>query len=79
MLFGTGFVQDGYLSDRAALSEQRTPSFTVAQVTLSLPLPKALLQLRLDLHTRDNIIGSTKFKIHSPTRLFYCLKDVVFL
>lgn len=54
MLFGTGFVQNRYLSDCAALSEQRTPSFTVAQVTLSLPLPKALLELRLDLHTQQH-------------------------
>lgn len=63
MLFGTGFVQDRYLSDCAALGEQRAPSFTVAQVTLSLPLPKALLKLCLDLHTQQNESDQNYFPV----------------
>lgn len=52
LIFWARFVQDRYLSDCAAFSEQGAPSFTVAQVTLSLPLPKPLLELSLHLKSR---------------------------
>lgn len=48
-LLGAGFVQHGDLCDRAALREERPPPLAVGQVVLGLPLPEALLQLRLDL------------------------------
>lgn len=67
LLFGTGFVQDRYLSDGAAFVEKCTPSFTVAEITLSLPLPEPFLQLRLHLKNKSTLV------LLHPLWLFYSL------
>lgn len=54
-VFGAGLVQHRDLSDSAAVGEERPPLFAVAQVTLSLPLPEALLQLCLHLNVTHTV------------------------
>ncbi len=76
LIFGTGFIQDRYLSDCAAFSEQHTPSFVVAQVTLSLPPPKPLLQFCLYLNTHTHmknteIIKTLQQMLQRPDRIMF--------
>lgn len=76
LVFGAGFVQDRYLGDRAAFSEQCTPSFTNAQVTLCLPLPKSLLQFCLYLNTHISMNKKTEsfeftFTVHLQISAHY--------
>lgn len=67
LVFGAGFVQDGDLCHCAAFSEQRTPAFAVAQVPLSLPLPKPLLQFCLHLNT--HVLYNKRNILSERTRL----------